>query len=121
MNKVPYFKTETFGAVDGPGTRLIIFLQGCPLRCVYCHNPESWDLNGSDTKISVDEIIKLYRNFKLCAKEDEYATKWCYEKIKTMDNRFMCLFFDACCRYNWRWCRRTTIRNTKPPPVSSIS
>ncbi len=61
MNKVPYFKTETFGAVDGPGTRLIIFLQGCPLRCVYCHNPESWDFDGSKSMISVDEIIKLYR------------------------------------------------------------
>jgi pyruvate formate lyase activating enzyme len=37
----PYFKIESFGAVDGTGIRLVIFLQGCPYRCIYCHNPES--------------------------------------------------------------------------------
>lgn len=60
MNKAKYFKIETFGAVDGPGIRLVIFLQGCPLRCVYCHNPESWDVNGSEKEISINDIIKLY-------------------------------------------------------------
>ncbi len=61
MTEAKYFKTETFGAVDGPGTRLVIFLQGCPLRCVYCHNPESWEIDGSDKTISVNEIINLYK------------------------------------------------------------
>ena len=37
---------ESFGAVDGPGVRFVVFFQGCPLRCLFCHNPDSWDTNG---------------------------------------------------------------------------
>lgn len=59
------FKTETFGAVDGPGVRLVIFLQGCTFRCKYCHNPESWNFNNPQAKkMSVDDIISLYERNK---------------------------------------------------------
>lgn len=56
---------ETFGTVDGPGVRYVIFLQGCPLRCVYCHNPDSWDINAGkwETVDALIEDIKKYTRY----------------------------------------------------------
>ena len=48
---------ETFGAADGPGIRFIVFMQGCPLKCKYCHNRDTWDIN-SGTEYTVNEVIK---------------------------------------------------------------
>ncbi|MBP5353526.1 MAG: pyruvate formate lyase-activating protein [Lachnospiraceae bacterium] len=47
---------QSLGAVDGPGLRFVVFVQGCPLRCMYCHNPDSWDRIGG-TEYTVDEVV----------------------------------------------------------------
>ena len=53
---------ESFGTVDGPGVRFVVFFQGCPLRCLYCHNPDSWAIHGG-TEMDASEIIdKMVRN-----------------------------------------------------------
>lgn len=55
---------ETMGLVDGPGIRVVIFFQGCSIRCAFCHNPETWKLN-SGTQISADELLKKVERFKI--------------------------------------------------------
>ena len=55
--------TESFGSVDGPGVRFIIFFSGCPLRCKFCHNPDTWDITKGE-KISSDELIAKALRFR---------------------------------------------------------
>jgi pyruvate formate lyase activating enzyme len=54
---------QSLGAVDGPGVRYVVFLQGCPLRCAYCHNPDTWDFAGG-TEREAAELVKEICRFK---------------------------------------------------------
>ncbi|GMQ60813.1 pyruvate formate-lyase-activating protein [Vallitalea maricola] len=54
---------ETCGTVDGPGIRFVIFMQGCPLRCKYCHNPDTWKLGDGEEK-TVEELILEIKKYK---------------------------------------------------------
>lgn len=97
MSNIGYIhSTETFGAVDGPGIRYVIFLQGCPLRCLYCHNPDSWKLKDGK-KRSISELIKEikpYMNYlknggvTLSGGEPMLQHEFCFKlvkKLKKMD------------------------------------
>lgn len=56
---------QTLGTVDGPGVRFVLFMQGCPLRCAYCHNPDTWDFDkGEEVEASeIFEKVKRYREY----------------------------------------------------------
>ena len=54
---------ETMGLVDGPGIRVVIFMQGCPLRCIFCHNPETWKKNVNK-KITSKELVDEIRKYR---------------------------------------------------------
>lgn len=54
---------ETFGSVDGPGIRFVVFLQGCRLRCQFCHNPDSWKLQAGE-RITAEELMEKALNYQ---------------------------------------------------------
>ncbi len=54
---------ETCGTVDGPGIRFVVFTQGCPMRCLYCHNPDTWSTNNNQ-QITASSILKQYESVK---------------------------------------------------------
>ena len=52
---------ETMGTVDGPGIRFVVFVQGCPMRCAYCHNPDTWSVSGG-TMVTVEHLMDEFQS-----------------------------------------------------------
>ncbi len=63
MVKGKIHSIESMGLVDGPGIRVVVFFQGCKLRCAYCHNPDTWLLSGG-TEMTPEELIQKIVRFK---------------------------------------------------------
>ena len=79
---------ESFGTVDGPGIRFVIFMQGCSLKCKYCHNRDTWDVTGG-TITSVDELldkIERYKTYILETQDEQRFVKRTCCKV----NAFIC-------------------------------
>ena len=54
---------QSLGTVDGPGVRCVVFMQGCPLRCACCHNPDTWDFSGGE-EVEADALVEKIMRFK---------------------------------------------------------
>ena len=66
---------ESFGSVDGPGVRYVLFLQGCPLHCLYCHNPETLSVRGG-TAVTVEDALAdiLHASRIFCSWLSDFST-----------------------------------------------
>ena len=85
---------ETMGLVDGPGVRFVVFLQGCPLRCLYCHNPEMWNNDEQKIQISPEDLVKKIKRYKPYFKDIGGVTISGGEPLTQAE--FVCEVFKLC-------------------------
>ncbi|WP_350343017.1 pyruvate formate-lyase-activating protein [Proteinivorax tanatarense] len=93
MTTAKVHSIETMGLVDGPGVRTVIFLQGCPLRCIYCHNPDTWNM-AYGKEMTVNELIKMVKRYKFYYKDSGGVTVSGGEPL--LQPVFLKEFFKAC-------------------------
>lgn len=96
---------ETMGLVDGPGIRFVLFMQGCPLRCIYCHNPETWS-ETSNLKMNVNEVLEMVLKYKPYFKEDGGITVSGGEPL--LQSEFVTELFKECKKNNINTCLDTS-------------
>lgn len=105
---------ESFGAVDGPGVRYVIFFQGCPLRCIYCHNPDTWPPSGG-REVTVEELVETilpYRPFlrrggvTLTGGEPLLQSQFAYELINALHEHDLHVAIDTAGSIPLEQCRQ---------------
>ena len=84
---------QTLGTLDGPGVRFVLFMQGCPLRCAYCHNPDTWDPAGGQT-ITAEQALQKALRYKSYFGKDGGVTVTGGEALLQAD--FVRTFFALC-------------------------
>ena len=108
---------ESMGLVDGPGIRTVIFLQGCALRCRFCHNPDTWELSGG-TEYTPEELVAKIRRFKPYFKEDGGVTfsggepmmqaEILYDLCSRLQEEHISVAFETALAFPWKVIHRMT-------------
>lgn len=102
---------ESFGSVDGPGVRFVIFVQGCTMRCQFCHNPDSWQLNQGD-EMSAEELLRQAVRFRPYWGDEGGITVSGGEALLQMD--FLIELFTLAHRDNINTCLDTSAAPYRP-------
>ena len=96
---------ESFGSVDGPGIRYVIFFSGCPMRCAYCHNPDTWDMTRG-TLTDTEELVKKALRYRPYWKRDGGVTVSGGEPLMQID--FLTELFEQFKKENVHTCIDTS-------------
>lgn len=97
---------ESMGLVDGPGVRFVVFLQGCPLRCAYCHNPEMWNAGEKKIEMTPQELVNKVKKYKTYFGQDGGITISGGEPL--MQAEFVTEVFKLCKAENIHTCLDTS-------------
>ncbi|MEF9951716.1 MAG: pyruvate formate-lyase-activating protein [Clostridium sp.] len=97
---------ETMGLVDGPGIRVVIFMQGCKLRCIYCHNPDTWSLSSGE-EYTPKELLKKVIRYKIYFKNSKGGVTLSGGD-PLMQTEFATEFFKLCKEQNIHTCLDTS-------------